>query len=358
LIPLALIAYAEGSRSQFAFFDTHLFNVVGKQLFSRRVLDVYSDVQVQVGPLHLLVNALVDRFARLVGLSSVGTLSVVVQLFYVVALVWTLRSFGLPRAASLMVAVVAVALTLPWTTFVTGHFAEGLIPYLWIWGARSAKDGKGTRAALVLASGGGLKLWGVLGFPLLLLLPDLRSRLRSYVLAGVIFVSFYLPFLVFGDFRMFSMTWPAYQSDQILSFWVTDGDRVTWALRVVQGLLVGAVGAGAVIIGRRSPSAIWAAPLAMVSIRVITDPVGYWYYSLPAQTIALVGIAVLLTKATRTSVFLAAGLYPVLFLNSLWVGVLTLVVALLACALRDNGSAALWGVSVLKGRWARAGAEP
>ena len=67
-------------------------------------------------------------------------------------------------------------------------------------------------------------------------------------------------------------------------------------MRLLQGLA--AVGAGAVLAWplRRSLHAVWVGPLAVVTMRLVLDPVRYPWYWLAMETLALLGAAEFLTS--------------------------------------------------------------
>ena len=63
-----------------------------------------------------------------------------------------------------------------------------------------------------------------------------------------------------------------------------------------EGLVALTAGAGVAFALRRSLHAVWLAPLKVVAVRLVLDPVRYPWYWLAVQTLALLGAAALLTS--------------------------------------------------------------
>ncbi len=105
--------------------DFRAFAIAGRRLLSPGWADVFDDPLIQVGPIHLLFNGLVDIVAELVNLDAQVLLSLVVQVGYVLGVIWTsrllldLHDVSHRPWVEMTIAAAAVALTLPWAPFAT-----------------------------------------------------------------------------------------------------------------------------------------------------------------------------------------------------------------------------------------------
>ncbi len=218
---------------------------------------------------------------------------------------------------------------------VIGQSAESFVPLMWLGGAVAARRGRSISAGILIGASAAMKAWGLLGLPLVLLDDDDRgAALAAAVAAGVALAS-YVPFFAFGSVGSFSYHWTVSKASP-LHFVFPAGSTFTWAGRVLQGAVVLGGGSVLALFARRSRVAVWALPLALVTAKVLVDPVYYWYYWVPAQTLALVGIVTLalFRRSTRDYV-VAGGLYLTLFLSTdhgplLGVASLLVVVAAIA----------------------------
>ena len=314
----------------------------GSSLFGSRWVDVFSDPGIQVGPLTLLIQGGLWEASAATGVDLEIWFSLLVQPAVVVASLWIVGK-GIPdriprRRAQLVVAAFLLVWEIPWNAYVFGHPTEFLIPILWLWAALLAREGRAGWAGALIAASAGLKLWGVLGFPLLLLLPGIRPTIRGLgaALAGVGLL--YGPFLLFGEVRTFEYEWvvgPGTGPAWVLG----EGALFGWPPRFLQGALALASGAALTYLCRRRGDAlVWAPALGIIGVRLALDPTAFPYYWLAAQSVLLVAAGWLIG---RSAAIAAAALLTVALVTFLASSTSVVAVALLAVVTAT--AAAIWG---------------
>jgi hypothetical protein len=273
--------------------DLPFFVHTSKKLFSADWANVFANPDVQVGPLQLLVFRLGE---------VAGILPLLVQIG-VAALLWIVVGRLLTRhgpSAQLLVGLAAVALGLTYGAYQDGHPAQVLIPLLWVLAGLEAKDDRAMQAGLLVGLSAGFELWGLVGAVVFVVAPRARAALAGLATEALVVAGLFLPFVIAGEFRMFQYRWQV-NGETLLSLLVEPGTRFTWAMRVLQGTLAIAVGVGLAWPFRRTLHAVWLAPLGAVAVRLALDPVRYPWYWLAVETLALLGLAELLTSPTVES---------------------------------------------------------
>ncbi|MEA2487222.1 MAG: hypothetical protein QOF16_876 [Actinomycetota bacterium] len=300
--------------------DGVLFARAGAKLFSGSWSHALSDPTIQVGPLHLAFSGTIGGIARALHVSDKLALAVTVEVGSVVALALLVRALWAGDSTRHRVAEMAVCgLWIVWLGGVAtaiGQSAESIVPLMWFGAALAARRGRWLTAGVVLGASAAMKAWGILGLPILLLDEDHRHAVLAAVSAVTVAVVAYAPFLVWGSVASFSYHWTVSSASPV-HYLLPAGSTFSWGARLLQGALVLGGGCAVAWFARRSPAAPWAVPLAIVIARVLVDPVYYWYYWVPAQTLALVGIVslVLTARSVRTYA-VAALLYGGLFLST------------------------------------------
>ncbi|MFN2594882.1 MAG: glycosyltransferase 87 family protein [Actinomycetota bacterium] len=300
--------------------DGTLFARAGERLFSGAWSHALADPSIQVGPLHLAFSGVVASVARLIHVSDKVALSVTVETVSSVALALLLRAlWGRASTRHQVAEIAACCLWILWLGGVAtaiGQSAETLVPLMWLGAAIAARRGKGIGAGLLLGASAAMKGWGILGLPILVLDDDHRDAVLGAVVAVGSMALSYAPFLIWGSVASFSYHWTV-SAVAPLHYVLGAGSDFSWGARLLQGALVLGGGGAAAWFGRKSPAAVWAVPLVLVVLRVLVDPVYYWYYWVPAQTLGLVGIASLLLRARSVRQYAAtAFLYGTLFLST------------------------------------------
>jgi hypothetical protein len=99
---------------------------------------------------------------------------------------------------------------------------------------------------------------------------------------------------------MFDHEWHV-ATGTLLSLFVEPGTDFGWPLRLLQSSLALASGAAIALAARRSIHAVWLAPLGVVLVRLLLDPLSFGWYWLEAEALVLVG-AGLLVRVLQTRV--------------------------------------------------------
>jgi hypothetical protein len=261
--------------------DSHFFLEYGQTLLSSRWNHAFSSSAVQVGPLQLLLYG------------SIGRAPVALALFLSVAtavlVVACARVAGVKNPALLgAVGLLAVVTGLTKIGYSVGHPADPLLPLIWILAAAEARRGHAWRAGLIIGLCAGVETWGILGVAVLALAPRLRDAAIGTGIAAATAFALFVPFLLGGHFAMLSFEWHVFPPS-LMALFVAEGTPFGWPLRLAQAVLAVAAGVTVARLLRRSPHALWAAPLAIVVIRLLFDPDLYPYYLAAPQGLVLVG---------------------------------------------------------------------
>jgi hypothetical protein len=267
--------------------DLPYFLGAARELMSAGWANVFAEPSLQIGPLQLLLFGLADHAGLLPLVVQVGT----------AGLLWVAAGrllAGREPRAQLGVGLAAVGLGLTYGAYQDGHLAQVVVPLLWVLAGLDAREGRTLRAGALVGLSAGFELWGLLGAVVFVLAPGVRSALEGLAAEASLAVGLFLPFILAGSFRMFDYRWQV-EEGTLLSLVVEPGTRFTWTLRLLQGAAALGVGAAVAWTLRHRVHAVWLAPLAVVSIRLALDPVRYPWYWLALETIALLGVAELVT---------------------------------------------------------------
>jgi len=258
----------------------------GEQLLSGGWANTFSDPMLQSGPLQLVVFGTVRNLAAL---------AFVLELTVAVLLLYVLGKVQVGDRIRLLVGVLAVAAGLTQGAFVDGHPAEAIVPLLWVLAGVYAGEDRVVAAGALIGLSAGIELWGVLGAVVLLLAPRLkRAFVGGLVETGVV-VAMLAPFALAGSFRMFDHRWRV-ATGTILGLVIEPGTHFDWKLRLLQSALALAVGVAIATGLRRSVHALWLAPLGLVIVRLVLDPLSFGWYFLEPEALVLVGAALVLKE--------------------------------------------------------------
>ena len=274
--------------------DIGWFGPGGTDLLTGRWGSIYGEPAVQAGPFELLPFGA----AQLLGVSGTAAWTIVLTAFAAATAFLTAIVLRPTLSADLRSSVLAAGGTLivatagPIMSWTLGHPSEALVPLVWAVAGRLALRDRPALAAALVAASSGFEVWGVLGAPVVLLAPHLRL-LRPAIAGAVVLGALWAPFVVAGPFSMFAFSWPVVQRS-LLHALQPETTTFPWTFRLAQAVL--AVGAGSVValLLRRRAAAWgpWAVIVAVVTARLILDPVLAGYYWDPAL-IAAVGALVL-----------------------------------------------------------------
>jgi hypothetical protein len=260
----------------------------GELLLSGGWADTFADPVLQSGPLQLVLFGAVRNLTALAFLLELGVVAL---------LLFVLGKLGVSNRIRLGVGLLAVAAGLTHGAFVDGHPAEAVTPLLWVLAGLWAREDRVLRAGVLIGVSAGLELWGVLGVTLLLLAPRVwRVVVGGIATAGVVLGQL-APFALAGSFRMFDHEWHV-ATGTLLSVFVAPGTEFGWPLRLLQAALALGTGAGIVFVLRRSVHALWVAPLGVVIVRLLLDPLSFGWYWLEAEALVLVGAALVFRVLT------------------------------------------------------------
>ena len=226
------------------------------------------------------------------------------------------------------------------TAVVRAHLAEVMVPLLWIVAACLSRDRLFAAAGVAIGLSAGFEVWGVLGAPVILLAASPRI-VRAAIGAVVALAVIYLPFVLTGVFRMFAFQWGVRLGTLYRDLW-PHLDSFPWTLRLAQALLAICAGCVVAVLLRKSMYGVWLAPMAILSVRLVFDPLLFFYYWMAPATVALCALAVTLYLRAWVSAAVAAGVITWLWLPPVDPLLTAILMALLviACvaALRIAGS--------------------
>jgi hypothetical protein len=154
-------------------------------------------------------------------------------------------------------------------------------------------------AGCLIGLSAGFETWGLLGAPVLFLLPRLRQTVVAGVIALAVAATVYAPFAAGGDFQMFQLHWAIVGG--VPGHLFGDGRTFTWGMRLGEAVIV--VGFGSVLAAslRRFGASIWLVPALTSICRLTLDPVRYGYYWDTSLLLLLVGLAPLVVSPRRAA---------------------------------------------------------
>lgn len=288
LIPLALVILGSlGAASPEG--DALWFRRAGVSMLGPRVLDVFAEPGLQIGPLYLLA----------LGAATAATswLPTPVMLFVLAggqaaAVTWlalvTARHAARHAGVSPLPAQWATGLALVLGGLLgesigSGHPEEIALGLLLALAALGAAHGRGRAVGGLLGVAIAVKLWGVLGAPVALI----GRRPRTVVVAGAVTVLLvvvtYAPFYLGGELNTFEFTWGAGVASPIAR--AVSGGAADWTVRLVQGVVSVVVGGCLALRRTGSPLTV---VVGVVGARLLLDPLFLSYYPGPLVVVALV----------------------------------------------------------------------
>src|SRR5215210_7385973 len=196
----------------------------GEQLLSGRWADTFANPILQSGPLQLVLVGAVR---------NVTALAFVIALVVAGLLLFVLGRLGVSDRLRLAVGLVALAAGLTQNAFAYGHPAQAIIPLLWVLAGILARNDRPVRAGALVGLSAGFELWGVLGLPVLLLVPRLRRVVAAVAVEVAVVAGLLVPFVIAGTFRMFEFEWEV-STSSLIGLVVEPGTSFGWTLRLLQ----------------------------------------------------------------------------------------------------------------------------
>jgi hypothetical protein len=268
------------------FSDADGFADAGRVLLSTHWRHTYHDPWLQAGPF----EALICFLGRTLGITPGGEPAALNMIGALALLLVAIRVLGRDWKGLLYVSAGAIGLGIISDLYEIGHPSELFISLTWMLAARAAERNAMVSAGLLLGLSAGYETWGLLGAPILLLLPSVRRTTGASVLALATTAAIYAPFKLGGDFHMFDLHW--YVAGGLESHLLGQHHPFTWPMRLVEALLVVGFGSGlALTLRRRTSAAIWIVPAATSIVRLFLDPVRYPYYWDTSLILMLLGTA-------------------------------------------------------------------
>ncbi|MBD7916844.1 hypothetical protein H9657_00925 [Cellulomonas sp. Sa3CUA2] len=258
-------------------------------LTSADTWQVFTDPGLQVGPVHLLLVGALVRGAEAVGapvMAVLGAVLAVVLVWATDAVTRTWAAIGnvpsLPARWAVGGALVSGGLLTQVST--SGHQEEILLAVVLAAAAAAVTRGQAGRAGALLALGAGLKMWAVLGGPIVLHGRRPRTVVVGALTACALAGATYLPFFWWGEVRTFEFSWGIADGPSMLGAIGALTGLDDWGLRCVQ-----AAGAGiaATLVALRRHGSALAVPLTVVAVRLLLDPVTAVYYLAPFVLLAV-----------------------------------------------------------------------
>jgi len=161
-------------------------------------------------------------------------------------------------------------------------------------------------AGCILGLSAGFETWGLLGAPVLFLLPQLRRTIGAGALALFVAAAFHAPFALGGDFHMFHLHWAVVGG--VPAYLFGEGTTFSWAMRLGEAVIVVGFGSTLALGLRRSRAGVWIVPALTSSSRLLLDPVRYGYYWDTSLILLLIGLAPILASPRATAYRLAGAL--------------------------------------------------
>lgn len=293
------------------------FGPAGAALLDGHWNAVFASPIVQAGPFELLPYGV----AKLLVIHSA-----VQWYFFYVVMLWLMTfllslviflplarvSGRLGRYVPILVLGVSLIGAFTPTAVVRAHLAEVLVPLLWIVAGSLSRERMFAAAGVMIGLSAGFEVWGVLGAPVIFLATSPRF-LRAAIGAVATLAIIYVPFVLTGVFRMFDFHWDVNLISLYRLLW-PHLDSFPWTLRLAQALL--ALGAGVLVafLTRRSIYGIWLVPMAILTVRLVFDPLLFFYYWMAPATVALCVLAVALYRRAWIPAVIAAGIVAWLWL--------------------------------------------
>ncbi len=294
-----------------------LFGPAGANLITGHWRAVFENSKVQAGPFELLPYG-VARVLHIHGDAQWFAFYIVMlwMMTFLLSLVLMLPLGRVTGRIGFLIPVLVLGVSLigaftP-TAVVRAHLAEVMAPLLWIVAGCLARDRLFAAAGVVIGLSAGFEVWGVLGAPVILLATSprlVRAAIGAVLAAAVI----YLPFVLTGIFRMFDFQWGVRLGTLYRDLW-PQLDSFPWTLRVAQALLALAAGCIVAVLLRKSMYGIWLAPMAILTVRLVFDPLIFFYYWMAPATVALCALAVTLYLRAWIPAAIAAGVIAWLWL--------------------------------------------
>jgi hypothetical protein len=290
LLVLAAAAASGWILNSATFSDADSFAQAGAIMLSSNWHHTYHDPWLQAGPLEMIV-CLIGRTlggslrGEPIALNLIGAAALLGVATVVVRRNW--KALAIAAGAALALGIVS-------DMWEWGHPSELFIALVWLLAARAARRDRLVIAGLLVGLSAGFETWGLLGAPVLFLIPQLRRTIASGSLALLAAAGVYAPFALGGDFEMFDLHWAIVGG--VPGYVFGAGQTFSWPMRLAEALIVVSFGSVLACRVRRFGASTWIVPALTSICRLMLDPVRYGYYWDTSLVLLLMGMAPLLAS--------------------------------------------------------------
>jgi hypothetical protein len=290
LLVLAAAAASGWILNSATFSDADSFAQAASIMLSSNWQHTYHDPWLQAGPFEMIV-CLIGRtlggslHGEPIALNMVGAAALLGVATVVVRRSW--KPLAIAAGGALALGIVS-------DMWEWGHPSELFIALVWLLAARAARRDQLLLAGLLVGLSAGFETWGLLGAPVLFLLPRLRRTIAAGALALLTTTAVYAPFALGGDFHMFDLHWAIVGGVPGALFGA--GQTFSWPMRLAEALIVVSFGSGLAWRLRRFGPSTWIVPALTSICRLMLDPVRYGYYWDTSLVLLLIGVAPLLAS--------------------------------------------------------------
>jgi hypothetical protein len=290
LLVLAAAAASGWILNSATFSDADSFAQAASIMLSSNWQHTYHDPWLQAGPFEMIV-CLIGRtlggslHGEPIALNMVGAAALLGVATVVVPRSW--KPLAIAAGGALALGIVS-------DMWEWGHPSELFIALVWLLAARAARRDQLLLAGLLVGLSAGFETWGLLGAPVLFLLPRLRRTIAAGALALLTTTAVYAPFALGGDFHMFDLHWAIVGGVPGALFGA--GQTFSWPMRLAEALIVVSFGSGLAWRLRRFGPSTWIVPALTSICRLMLDPVRYGYYWDTSLVLLLIGVAPLLAS--------------------------------------------------------------
>jgi hypothetical protein len=272
------------------FSDADSFAQAASVMLSSNWQHTYHDPWLQAGPFEMivcLIGRTLDGSLRgeAVAMNAIGAAALLGVATVVVRRRW--KPLAIAAAGALAVGIIS-------DMWEWGHPSELFIALVWLLAARAARRDRLLVAGLLIGFSAGFETWGLLGAPVLFLLPQLRRTVAAGSIALLAAAAVYTPFALGGDFHMFDLHWAIVGGVPGRLF--GDGATFSWPMRLAEAVIVVSFGSALAWRLRRFGASTWIVPALTSICRLMLDPVRYGYYWDTSLVLLLIGVAPLLAS--------------------------------------------------------------
>lgn len=259
--------------------DAALFLHSSSRLGTEQRWDAFSSAGLQIGPAYLAALWLVGLLSSALHVSAfalAGTLQSAAVAWLAVDVLKALdRQAGRssPLASRWTIGYCLLVAGFLAEAVLNGHPEELIAALLVLRAAVGCMEGESWQPAVLVALAGTLKLWGLMGAPLLLAPFVPKVAVKRLTVTVLLVAILYFPFFAFGTVTTFDFGWTT-APDSVLGLLTGYHGPFTWPLRLLQA---GAVAGSTLVLLLRRVSPSWCV-VSLIAVRLVLDPLDQYYY--------------------------------------------------------------------------------